>query len=256
MAETAYQRLTAAELLTAMKEAFGGSGPRGAARANIMQLAIVSGAKRVWYHAAWRWRCLPSTLTTTADQAYTTLPATYRSHRVIRHLWYSDAAELKCRFVEENMWSEILRRNAEANGTTTMRPTHCAVRLRTIDSSDVFVVEWSPTPNAVYTVYGLDILKAMPSIDFTASTNIFPEEEFDVLWQAAAFRSALANGLMLPGREGEYQKLMSAREFDDLMEQAADRWAIPDGDAVDTLVPDIDARLADFTSEEGNLTGQ
>lgn len=245
MAETTYQGLTPAELLAVMQIALGGGGPQGANRDKLLQLSIVQGAKRVWYHSAWRWRILPYQLTTTASQAYTTLPANYRTHRILRHLWLSTQPETVCRYVDPAMWDITLRQSQNTNGTTaTGRPQYCTVKLRTVSASDVFVVEWTPTPDDAYAFNGLEYLKSLPSIDFTASTNLFPEDEFDVLWQAAAFRSALTHGITV-GNYTDGQRMMGIREFDELMEQAEDRWALSDSQSIDTAIPDLDGVLGD-----------
>lgn len=254
MTESAYTRLTAAELLTILKLALGGKGSHTADKETLIQVAIINAAKRVWYHANWRWRCLPYDLSTTASQAYTTLPADYRNHRVIRHLWFDDDPTLTCRYVSAALWPEILRQNAINCGTDAARPTHCTIRLRTVESSNIFVMEWSPTPDDDYTVHGFEYLKSLPSIDFAGSSNIFPEGEFDVLWQAAAFRAAVTGGLQLKG-DTEYEKVMGVREFDELMHAAEDRWAIEDGNAVDTAWPDADDMLGSFASQDNTISG-
>ena len=248
---TDYMRLTAAELLEIMKLSLGGKGIRSGSNEKLIKVAIVAAAKLVWNHANWRWRCLPYTLTTTASQAYTTLPSDYRSHRVIRHLWYGDAPSSIARYVPADLWPEQLRQNAVSNGTTAGRPAYCTVRLRTIDSSNVFVAEWTPTPDDAYTVYGFEYLKALPDIDFTSDDNLFPEGEFDVLWQAASYRLAMNQGLQVGGAT-EGQRVMSIREFNDLMESAEDKWAIEDSDVVSTLIPDVDGQLSDLMSQQDN----
>ena len=105
----------------------------------------------------------------------------------------------------------------------------------------------------IYTARGLVILKCLPSIDFSASTNLFPEGRFDILWQAASYRAAIASGLRTP--DTEYEKLMSLCEYDELMAQAEDKWAMPDSSGIDTMIPDVDGLLADFMSEEQSLAG-
>ena len=245
MAETAYARLTPAELLEIMQVALGGSGPQGANRDKLLQLGIVQGAKRVWYHSAWRWRVLPYDLTTTADQAYTTLPANCREARIIRDVWYSDQPTMGCRYVKAALWDRQLRLSQVANGATgTGRPDYFTVRLRTVDSADIFVVEWTPTPDDAYTIKGFEYLKTMPSIDFAGTANIFPEGEFDILWQAAAFRSVLTSGFRV-GNMTDGQRMMGLNEYNELMGQAEDRWAIEDAYSIDTALPDVDGVLGE-----------
>ena len=115
-----YNRLTAPELLVVMQESLGGKGIRSGGKTRRIRGAIVAAAKLVWNHANWRWRCLPYTLTTTASQAYTELPSDYRSHRVIRHLWYSDEPSEIARYVPADLWPEQLRQNAISNSTIQM----------------------------------------------------------------------------------------------------------------------------------------
>ena len=72
-----------------------------------------------------------------------------------------------------------------------------------------------------------------------------------MLWQAAAYRLAMNQGLQVGGAT-EGQRVMSARTFNDLMSSAEDKWAIEDADIVSTLIPDVDGQLSDLMSQEDN----
>lgn len=247
-------RLTAAELLTLLKMALGGNGTRSATKELLLKSAIVAAAKQLWYHRDWSFRMLAVDLTTTASQAYVTLPSTYRSHRTLSHLWYSDEAASVCRYVEPVNFDSKLRESAAAYGTTTARPAYFTIRQRTISTVDTFVAEFTPTPDAVYTLKGLTILKGLSDIDFSGSDNVWPHHEFDVLWQALAFRRALSQGYQVP--EGvKYVGQMAYNEFQSLLDQAEDRYAIEEGDSVGREIPDPDNVFSEFASQDVTTSG-
>lgn len=247
---TAYARLSASELLDIMKLSLGGKGSRADKKDLIIKNAISRAADLVWYWANWSWRCLPYTLTTVANQAYTTLPTDFRKERIVKELWFNDDPAVSAALIRGDLWEHRLRIVAGSLGSSaTGRPLYCAVKLDTISGEDKFVMKWSPTPDQVYTLKGFEYYKTLPALDFTSTDPVFPESEFDMLWQAASYRWALNQGLQV-GDATDNQRVMSRTEFTDMMTKAADRWALPDATNVPLMPEDLYGDLADFASNE------
>ncbi len=189
MTDSAYNALTAAEVLDLVTNVFGLNGAHAAKKQKMAQAEIIEAAHYLWYKRPWPWRLVSDyEVTTTADTSYVALPSDCGQVQADR-LTFDGANLYYIQGVKPLFWQETLR---GYNGTG--RPEYFTIRHRLIGTTHTPCVDFAPTPDAVYTITGLQYYRRMAAVDFSASTTIFPYAEFDMLWKDLAVKRIAALG--------------------------------------------------------------
>lgn len=200
-------QLGASTLLELLKARLAGANINEVQKDLLCKRAVISAGQEVWASFDGPHRRPALSISTTASQAYTDISASKIRHVWVpkRGLWKTDGTEDEVvRYVAPLEWT-ARKAVARAESGATGAPKIFTLGCRTISTVVTQVIEWAPTPDAVYAYEGLIAHVDFPDITFgttgAASTDsqVFAAvgKVFDAYWEAAAVYHLVRGGFFV-----------------------------------------------------------
>jgi hypothetical protein len=235
-----------ASMIAEMEIQFGALETGNINKATLIENCVRRARDYVWNYCLWRWRHVVYPLVTVANQAYTTLPTNY-SRVGTWGDWLVESTGLleRPRYVSPE---DFERMGALDNLLTETYPTYFTIGSETILTVWTPVIRWMGTPTAVYTYNGFHYFKAAPTWSATATSALFEDGKWDVLWAEAC--TALIMSRLKPVEQG-IRILFPPRTLVDLMEDARAKyeWHPPSNIGQDRL-GDTDDLIYGYSTTE------
>ena len=244
------------DMLDALTPVLGLAGWNTAAKMALAKREIYNGAAMLWNHRIWNWRDVSDwPVVTTANQSYVLLPDNYGGQYSVNGQLYFKGEprgtgpkhRSKLDFQEElQRW-----------GTSAGKPLFCTVRARNTgtDAAPIYtaaVLDFTPTPDNVYTLYGFHYGRAMDEFSTWAwdgtDAAVFPYTEYDFLWKQAALSNLCA---LAPAIATKAEEQIDEAKYEALLAQCVDAWAPEELNQLQTDAGDHYHDLDDLQSQWG-----
>jgi hypothetical protein len=153
-------------------------------RKTLVKAALTRSAKTLHYFAPWPYRHRVQSVTTTANQAYTTLPSDYAREESAGD-WLVETVNKVQRpvYVSPRLFDSQSALSAQLAATY---PQSYTIDTQVITSTPTPIIRWFPTPTAAITFDGFQYYTALTGFDETGTSAIFPDLKLDPLWEDLA----------------------------------------------------------------------